>query len=222
LTLRGRQVVEHALERARAHLAASARCLEVEFIIPFQACFSLSLDHSVRLVDLRIPGGEVVGKVVAYQLYQDALKSYAWVRLAASIGGKDSDYPHINDIYYAQPEYGSTSVPITYQTASGLWYENYTHQKPKEGVIETQNLSLNELLKDVFVSYHADQQIYALQSQQYPINYNVKSYLEEIPTVISLDLLNLKTTSVAEHTIHVKTLNVWTAPNQINLAGELS
>jgi 4-aminobutyrate aminotransferase-like enzyme len=29
LTRRGRQAVEHALEIARAHLAASARCLEI-------------------------------------------------------------------------------------------------------------------------------------------------------------------------------------------------
>lgn len=220
LTRRGRQVVEHALERAQAHLAASARCLEVEFMIPFEAGFPLSMDYSVRLVDPRIPGGEVVGKVVAYQLYKDGLKSYAWVRLAASIGVKINDFPFSNDINYAQVDYGPTAIPVVYQTASGLFYENYAHQKPKEGIVETQNLTLHELIKDVLVSHTAEQQIQALQSQQYPINDNVKSNLEDIPTVISLDLLNLKTKSVAEHTIYVKTLNMWTAPHQINLTGE--
>ena len=220
LTLRGRQAVEHALEKARAHLAASARCLEVEMTLPFEAGFPLSMDHSVRLVDSRIPGGEVTGKVIAYQLCQDGLKSHTWIRMVASIGEKLKESLFPSYTYYVESDYGDTAVPKHYQTVSGLVYASYADQRPKEGVVETQSLSLYDILSDVLVSHDAERQIRVLQNQQYPVCHDIKSISEEIPTVISLELLSLKTNAVVEHTIYLNTLNAWTAPNQVNLTGD--
>lgn len=226
LTHRGRQAVEHALEVARAHLAATARCLEIEVTFPFESGFALSMDHSVRLVDPRLPsathGGEAVGKVVAYQLRQDGMKAYAWVRLAASIGVEAQPLPCPGYTFYVEPAYGDTGVPHYHQTPCGVVYEDYSHQRPTQGIIETEGLSVNDLLRGVFVSYDAEKQIHTLQKQQYPVRDNIESALEEIPTVISLDLLNLKTQAVAEHTIHLKTMGFWTAPCQVHLTGGLS
>ncbi len=222
LTYRGRQAVEHALEVARAHLAASARCLEIEVTFPFETGFALSMDHSVRLADSRIPGGEATAKVVAYQLRQDGRRASAWVRLAASIGGEAEQPPLPDSIFYAEPAYGETGTPQRYQTASGLVYADYAHQRPTEGIIETENLSVSDILKDVLVSYDAEKQIHALQCQQYPVRQNMKSVLEEVPTIISLDLLNLKTQAVADHLIQLKTIGFWTAPCQVDLSGGLS
>lgn len=222
LTHRGRQAVEHAIEMARAHLAASVRCLEIEFYLPFEAGFSLSLDHSVHLEDPRIPGGRVTGKVIAYQLHQDGLKSLTWVRLAASIGGKAKDPLLPECMFYVEPDYGDTAVPEYHQTVSGLSYATYAHQQPKEGIVDVKNLSVGDMLTEVTLSCDAQRQIQALQSQQYPIRQDVKQILEEVPTTVSLNLLSLKTTAVAEHTIHLKILNAWTAPSQVTLMGELS
>jgi hypothetical protein len=220
LNHRGRQAVEHALEIARAHLAASARCLEVEITLPFEAGFDLSMDLSVRLVDPRIPGGEVVGKVVAYQLRQDGMKAEAWVRLAASVGGRtDRPFPSASS-YYVDPAYGDTAIPYHYVTPSGLLYANYSDQRPTTGILEIGDLSLHDILREVFVSHDATKQIQALQRQQYPVRQNLKHVLEEMPTVVSLDLLSLKTRSVAEHTIHLAMLRPWTAPKQVNLKGD--
>lgn len=217
---RGRQAVEHALEMARAHLAASARCLEVEVTLPYEAGFGLSMDSSVRLVDPRIPGGEVVGKVVAYQLRQDGMKAQTWVRLAASVGGTVDQLLPSDPCYYVDPAYGDTDIPDHFETSSGLLYANYSDQRPTIGILEIEDLSLSDILREVLVSYDAAKQIQALQRHQYPVRHNLKHVLEEMPTVVSLDLLSLKTRNVAEHTIHLKTLRPWTGPKQVNLKGD--
>ena len=222
LTHRGRQAVEHALEIARTHLAASARCLEIEVTMPYDVGFDLSMDLSVRLVDPRIPGGEVVGKVVAYQLHQDGLKAKAWVRLAASVGGTEDQSLPLEYNYYVERDYGDTRIPHHHQTVSGLAYANYADQRPTMGILEIGELSVNDILREVLVSHDTEKQIQELQRQQYPVRQNLKHILEEIPTVVSLDLLSLKTRNVAEHTIHLITLRPWTAPKQLNLTGDRS
>jgi hypothetical protein len=220
LTHRGQQAVEHALEMARAHLAASARCLEIEITLPYEAGFDLSMDLSVRLLDPRIPGGEVVGKVVAYQLRQDGMKAQTWIRLAASVGGTTDQLLPSDSCHYVDPAYGDTAIPYHYETSSGLTYANYSDQRPTTGILEIGDLSLSDILREVLVSHDATKQIQALQRQQYPVRQNLKHVLEEIPTVVSLDLLSLKTRSVAEHTIYLTILRPWTAPKQVNLKGD--
>lgn len=219
LTHRGRQAIEHAIERARAHLAASARCLEVEMVLPYEAGFDLSMDLSVRLVDPRIPGGGMIGKVVAYRLYQDGLKAEAWVRLAASIGGIADQPPPLKYHHYVESGYGDTAIPHYHQTASGLTYENYADQRPTEGILEIGDLSLDDIVRGVVVSHDAEKQIHTLQCQQYPVRQNVKHALEEMPTIVSLDLLSLKTQAAVEHTIYLN-LHPWAAPKHLNLTGE--
>lgn len=220
LTHQGRLAVEHALEKARAHLAASVRCLEIELMMPFETGFTLSMDHSVRLVDSRLLGGEVMGKVIAYRLHQDGLKSFSWIRFAASIGGKPTDTPALEYAFYADLGYGDTRMPKHYQTTSGISYANYEHQRPMDGIVEAESLSVQDILSEVLVSYDASRQIQKLQNYQYPIQVNLQSILEEIPTVVSLNLKSLKTTSVAFHTIDLQILNDWVSPRQVNLRGE--
>ncbi|MBM3467887.1 MAG: hypothetical protein FJX71_00455 [Alphaproteobacteria bacterium] len=221
LTRRGRQTVEHALEIARAHLAASARCLEVEITMPFNEGIGLTMDHTIQLKDERIPGGAISGKAIAYKLYQDGVKSYAWLRFVASIGTKTDPLPELKQTLYADSAYGDTTFPHFYATASGLFYENYSQQKTKEGILGLEALEAHDILREVFVSHDAEKQISFLQSQQYPIRQNLRGALEEVPTVISLDLKSLKGRSVLEHTINLEILREWTAPKQVDLAGEV-
>jgi hypothetical protein len=82
--------------------------------MPYEAGFDLSMDTSVHLVDPRLPGGEVVGKVVAYRLHQDGLKAEAWVRLAASVGGTENQPLSLEYRYYVDPDYGDTGIPRHY------------------------------------------------------------------------------------------------------------
>ena len=79
---------------------------------------------------------------------------------------------------------------------------------------------MNDILPEVIVSNGAQRQIQVLVKQQYPVHGNIKRILEDIPTVISLNLLSLKTIPIAEHKIHVRILNSWSAPCQVDIMGE--
>jgi hypothetical protein len=214
LTTRGRQAVEHALEMAKAHLAASSRCIEMEMMVPFEAGFCLSLDHSVRLVDSRIPGGQGQGKVVAYQLVQEGLTSFAWIRAAACIGVPLDTRDFAPKSLYVESAYGEIKGSAFHQTPSGLIYEDYTNQRPLVGIGDLETLSIHDIVREIWVSGDAQRQIRALKNNQYPVRHHLKSVLQEIPTVISFDLLSLKTQAVIEHTIHLN-VGEWSAPQQI-------
>ena len=219
-TNRGRQAVEHALEIARAHLAASARCLEVDILMPFEDGYTLTTDHSVQIADPRLPGGKVVGKVIAYQLHQDGLTSHAWVRIASSIGGKPDVCPEpVCDIYVVA-DYGDTARSQFHQTPSGIIYTDYSNQIAIQGLNELPTAYIGDVLKEVLVTNDSERQIHILQSKQYPVRHNLRGVLEDISTTISLNLINLKTHKEIEHVIHLQTIGAWAAPIQVNLSGD--
>ena len=220
LTGRGRQAVEHAIEVAKAHLAGSARCLEIELMAPLEFCLDLSMDHSVYIKDPRLPGGEVSGKVIAYQFHLEGLKAYAWIRLAASIGGVATEPGPPGYTYYVEQAYGETGIPDYFQTDSGVCFVNYGDQQPTGGLRDIiSNFSINDLLNEVVITHQAENQIQILQRQQYPVCYNTRAVLEDVQTRISFDLCSLKTSAVEEHTIHLHIINKWTAPAQVTLEG---
>jgi len=68
---RGAQTLQNLLARARAHLLARARAVEVSFAVPFEEGLSLSCRHNATIVDPRIPGGVAAGKVKGYSLTCD-------------------------------------------------------------------------------------------------------------------------------------------------------
>lgn len=150
------------------------------------------------------------------------MNAYAWVRFVASIGVDETPSLFLPYVCYADPEYGDTKAPCYHQTASGVVYADYANQRPTQGILEAESLLVDDLLKGVWVSHGADQQIYALRNQQYPVRHNLKSVLEEKPTVVSLDLLDLTTQDVVEHTIFLETVGAWTPPCQVQLSRKAS
>jgi hypothetical protein len=70
-TERGAKSIAYIANIAAARLLASARCVEVSFKVPFSYASSLSLRHSARIADPRIPGGEATGKIVSYSIFGD-------------------------------------------------------------------------------------------------------------------------------------------------------
>lgn len=81
-TDRGRQSIEHLVERARAVLRAQARAVEVAVEIPFQEAIALSCRHSVTVNDTRLPGNTATGKVIAYAFGIDGTSGEAFGRVA--------------------------------------------------------------------------------------------------------------------------------------------
>lgn len=67
-TDRGLKVIEHAILVGRARMRASLRAIEIGFTGRWDELADITLRHSVRIVDRRLPGGEATGKVVRYSM----------------------------------------------------------------------------------------------------------------------------------------------------------
>ena len=106
-TDRGLSSLEHLLVRARAHLLARARAVDISFEIPFEKGLDLSCRRSASIIDDRIPGGGAVGKVKAYELAADggsgqlscALTIGCSVGRAGSISASDGTPEYVEEGY---------------------------------------------------------------------------------------------------------------------------
>lgn len=215
-TKRGRMAIDHAIEVAKAYIAGSSRCVEIEFEVPFHTVLQLTTDHDVVLRGPMIPGGFVKGKVVASRLQKDGLKSIGWVKLAIAAGAEISDYRPTLKIQYVQDDYCLDNE--FFQTPSGIIYQYERNQSPIIGVAYPQNLTVHDFVKDVVVRFDGAKQCDYLAVNQYPVRESLN--LAEAPTTLALDLLDLRTYEVAERQINVEILKGWSAPAQINLSGE--
>lgn len=93
LTADGRDVIEHALLRANAITTKASRIVEVQFDAGLIEMIDVTLDHSIRLVDARFPGGSFRGKVIGYTFNWDGDtgQNNAQITLGGVIGtGADS------------------------------------------------------------------------------------------------------------------------------------
>lgn len=70
-TARGAQSFEYLLLLARAKLLSRARAVEIKLTTPWSVAAAVTCRHNVHLVDNRLPGGQCVGKVIAYTLTAD-------------------------------------------------------------------------------------------------------------------------------------------------------
>lgn len=125
LTSYGSEIVEHGLLRARARLAKSVRAVETSIELPLAAVLDITCDYSLRLVDDRLPGQIVLGKVIGYVLEVDGDTGLqkASVTISSSVGnGFDSignatpDEVELEDI-----EYDNMSDPTT--MTSAIFYD---------------------------------------------------------------------------------------------------
>jgi len=93
LTTEGAKVVNNAYLRARAILVKRARVVETRFEAPLEDVIDIQCDHSLRIVDDRLPGGALRGKVLSYsfRVDGDSGQQVAQISLGSVIGtGLDS------------------------------------------------------------------------------------------------------------------------------------
>lgn len=84
----GDDVIQHALLRCRARLAKTIRAVETSIEAKIDDVLDITCDHSLRLVDDRLPGQMVYGKVVGYRMEfdGDTGRQLASVTIASAIG----------------------------------------------------------------------------------------------------------------------------------------
>jgi len=70
-TDRGLRSLEYLIALARAHLLIRSRCVEVTFACTFERAVALTCRKNARLFDERLPGGQALGKIIAYKFGVD-------------------------------------------------------------------------------------------------------------------------------------------------------
>lgn len=93
LTTVGRGCIEHGIKRAMARLKKASRLIETTFEADLDEVISITVDHTLRIVDNRLPGGSMRGKVIGYEFVIDGDTGHqsSKVTIAGAIGqGADS------------------------------------------------------------------------------------------------------------------------------------
>lgn len=217
-TDRGQQAIQHALERAKAHLAASARAITIKLQAPFDVLCAITTDHSVTVEDDRLPGGRVTGKVTGYRLCAEGKLGKRWVEieLGVSVGKKQrvsaqkakSSMPVYVEAGYLKPE-----SAIDSDIELGDWLD----QEASKGVLYPGALRDRDFLQNIEIEHDVDVQTQHLLHNQYPQSLSLKHVLSEKPTDLRLRLKDLSSSPRLTHEIVIPVLSVWSPPQQINL-----
>jgi hypothetical protein len=91
-TQRGRRSLEYLIALAAHRLLVKARCVRVSLDIPFSVLETVSCRKNMQVIDPRLPGGEVVGKIVHYGFTLDGRtgRLVSNVTLASTVGKGNS------------------------------------------------------------------------------------------------------------------------------------
>ncbi|RZI46569.1 hypothetical protein [Candidatus Finniella inopinata] len=192
-TSRGKQAIAHGIEMAKAYLAGTARCIEVEFQVPFERALDIGLDDSVVLRGGFIPGGALEGKVMEYRLEVNDQERVVLVRLGVAAG------------------VGQGSVSC----------RDYQDQQPTQGIINPATLTLETFVKNIQVHGRAEDQIRHLLASFDTEGVSLEGLLGEQTTAVDVELLDLRTQGSLEHRIKLVLEGQWSAPRQVSLGEKL-
>ncbi len=214
LTDRGYQAAEHAMERAKAILAKSARAIEISFEAPWDVVKDMTTDTTVVLTDPRLPGGEGRGKVVKYSLIAKGETGERFGRVTLLCAPNCHPEPLVPGLTR-----DDNSVPSDYceesyqvyenamrQTPSGLSYFRYDDKVPPQARREGQLLKGIELINGP-----EDQESEMLAYAGKPPG-ALKKALSDKPTRLRLHFKDLRTKETIEHLIPVTMAAPWRAP----------
>lgn len=205
-TDRGRQAIVHAIERAKCSLAASSRCMEIEAHLPLKEALSLTLDHSITLADESLPQGSVTGKLVAYRFVVTPEEAVAHIQIASSLGLKVTAVERPSAPSYVDERYGISVVATFYQTPSGIVFDDFHAQVPKEGVVGDLG---REVLESISVQFDGLAQSQWLQLNQYPLRDHPMTSLPG--TAFQMNFQDIQTQPVLMHHISVNIRQPWSS-----------
>ena len=191
-TDKGKQVIDHAIEMAKAYLAGTARCIEVEFQVSLEQALDIGLDDTVVLKNDFIPGGCLEGKVMEYRFEINEQERVVWVRLGVAAGAIEAE-------------------------KSAISFLSYEGQQPTQGIINPEALTVEDFVKHIHVHGSAEDQIRHLLDFQNNEKASLEGLLSEQVTSVDVELLDLRTQDSLEHTIEVTLSKHWSAPCQIHI-----
>ncbi|HAU28979.1 MAG TPA: hypothetical protein DCW68_02575 [Rhodospirillaceae bacterium] len=195
-TDRGRQAFEHALARAAAKVAASARCVEVGFRVPWEDGVGITTAHAVTISDPRLAGGQVVtGKVTEVVLARSSSAASVEVIMALAVGDG------------ATPEAGEDEVAVP--SMEGLVYAAYSAQNPLQPVLINNMNSSSYVVDDITISCDISEQNSSLSGAGDPAAVS--------PTAMTFRLRSIASADTLSYEIEVDMAAPFSPPKQIDL-----
>lgn len=136
-TDRGQQSIQYLLARARATLLNRARAVQISFDCKMDKAIQLSCRKNARIFDPRIPGGNAVGKIIAYTIGLDGSNGQlaANLTIACPVGFANALTPMIGSGEYISNDY----VEAAYQVQDGAQIdinEQIGYTRPGYGTID--------------------------------------------------------------------------------------
>lgn len=168
-TDRGVQSVDYLMARARAELIDHARAVNVTFTVPFRYLPDVTLRKSAILYDPRLPGGQALGKIIAYSATGDTQSGLfsLTVTIACAIGYGNPVEAVAGDPVYVEDGY----VAAGYQQREGavnllgsgdFAYDDYRGYAVDDDGIDLFNPSVEEMVLSIIVTNGVEQQESAL------------------------------------------------------------
>lgn len=199
-TDRGREAIEHAIQIAKCHLAARARCIVAAFSVPMDVGMQFSPADSIQLIHDLIPEGSATGKIIEVSIIQSSHQGIAQLKVAFSAGcleqnqenqDRDDQIPSMDDHLYVAADYcaGELIKDSQWQLVPQVKIQEGDIQ----GITNPYHLDIHDFMQSIQIRHDGGAQSLFLQSQQYPVQDNVVAALQHRPTEVVVDLLNLKT-----------------------------
>lgn len=152
-TTRGQQSLEYLLAVARAHLVARSRAVNITFEIPFELAVQsdLSCRKNATLVDPRLPGSPVGGKIIAYKFAFQNGQQKASITIGCAIGkgGSVIEVPgnpdYVEDGYVEDGYQTFTGKYTVLGTVSDVSYLDQQNVVPNDDGLELRHLTKHSI-----------------------------------------------------------------------------
>jgi len=222
LTDRGRGAFEHALDIARTTLLRQSRLIKVSLEVPLEKYPHLTTNDTLSLT-LNDQSIELhKGKITHYTIQSIPENNVETILIEAafSIGtlSDAKDKPEAADTYsfdYAEDHY--THIENAFHTSpSQLCYESFSDQFPDDFYAHLQSTDCMRLIQRSVLKNEGEAQDTLLQHYQYPQTALHMDHLNQISTQCTLNLADLHTQDMVEHTIQLNEPITLNLPSQVS------
>lgn len=198
-TDRGKQAIEHLICVARANLVARSRSVLTQFQTDMLSGLPVTLRHGVKINDPRIPGGEAVGKVIAFshQLDGSSGTAISVITFASTVGyggsyeAADGDPIYVDDDY-VEPDYQEYENEVILTTTEDVTYTPPPIAYFDDGIDFERGLTIKNAVRSCYAENKAEQQRAAIESQTGADTAGIQSILQNIPTRVHLQMIALE------------------------------
>lgn len=191
---RGRKLLAYAERVAKAHIRGSSRQLEVEFCVPFERLWHVNLDKTVEVTHQDLPGGRIVGKVMAYQLRMTSDSWVVWVKIGACVDV--SDVGDSDVLGAVASEFMDDFVVTNYVVDD----ENHWRLVKVSGDVprDPSLFRVHDLVESITVTGDGKRQTDALKEAQYPAMMHYKDALLDHAFSLEIKFMDLQPKPLCE------------------------